>query len=88
MNSRYEIEYLVYATGGVLMLRNLKAEMARAEVKGKDIAEFLNVRDATVYDKLNGHYAFSFNEALAIKKRFFPEHDLEYLFDNQEKKSA
>ncbi|MFZ0578388.1 MAG: XRE family transcriptional regulator [Psychrobacillus psychrotolerans] len=70
------------------MLRNLKAEMARADVKGKDIAEFLKVRDATVYDKLNGHYAFSFNEALAIKRRFFPESELEYLFDNQEKKSA
>lgn len=70
------------------MLRNLKAEMVRADVKAKDIAEFLNVRDATVYDKLNGHYVFSFNEALAIKRRFFPEQDLEYLFDNQENKSA
>lgn len=70
------------------MLRNLKAEMARLGIKAKDIAVLLNVRDATVYDKLNGHYVFSFNEALAIKKRFFPEHDLEYLFATKEDKSA
>lgn len=70
------------------MLRNLKAEMARFGIKAKDIARFLNVRDATVYDKLNGHYVFSFNEALAIKKQFFPKHDLEYLFANTENESA
>lgn len=70
------------------MLRNLKAEMVRNNIKTKDIAELLGVRDATVYDKLNGHYDFSFNEALTIKRKFFPKYDLEYLFDNQENKSA
>lgn len=62
------------------MLRNLKAEMARESIKAKDLAEHLNVRTATIYDKLNGHYDFTLNEALRIKKYFFPTHNLEYLF--------
>ena len=62
--------------------------MARKDVKPKDIAEFLSVRLATIYDKINGHYDFSFNEALKIKRHFFPAHDLEYLFDRQENKPA
>jgi plasmid maintenance system antidote protein VapI len=70
------------------LLRNLRAEMVRSDVKPKDIATLLGVRDATVYDKLNGHYSFSFNEALSIKRHFFPDHDLEYLFENNENQSA
>ena len=70
------------------MLLNLRAEMARSNVKPKDIASLLKVRVATVYDKLNGHYSFSFNEALAIKRHFFPEYDLEYLFESKENQTA
>jgi len=64
------------------VLRNLKAEMARESLKAKDLAELLDVRVATIYDKLNGHYDFSLNEAIKIKRHFFPNHDLEYLFLN------
>lgn len=70
------------------MLRNLKAEMVRSDVKPKDIAALLNVRDATIYDKLNGHYGFTFNEALKIKRHYFPHLDLEYLFANSEDQTA
>jgi plasmid maintenance system antidote protein VapI len=70
------------------LLRNLKAEMVRSDVKPKDIAALLEVRDATVYDKLNGHYGFSFDEALKIKRRYFPDLDLEYLFANSENQTA
>lgn len=70
------------------MLRNLRAEMVRSDVKPKDIAALLGVRDATIYDKLNGHYSFSFNEALKIKRHYFPQHDIEYLFDNSENQTA
>lgn len=62
--------------------------MARNNIKPKDIASFLEVRVATVYDKLNGHYCFSFNEALAIKRRFFPDLDIEYLFESKEDQTA
>lgn len=70
------------------MLRNLRAEMVRSDVKPKDIASLLKVRDATVYDKLNGHYEFSFNEALKIKRRYFPNLELEYLFATSENQTA
>ena len=66
------------------MLRNLKAEMVRKDVKATEIAEHLKVRQSTVYDKINGHYGFSFNEALSIKRHFFPNCNIEYLFENYE----
>jgi len=62
--------------------------MVRSDVKPKDIASLLQVRDATIYDKLNGHYEFSFSEALKIKRRYFPNLDLEYLFANSENQTA
>lgn len=65
------------------MLRNLKAEMARRDVKPKEIADLLGVRPATIYDKLNGHYGFSFNEAKMIKRVFFHNCDIEYLFEDE-----
>lgn len=70
------------------MLRNLKAEMAREGVRPKDLAELLEVRVATIYDKLNGHYDFTLNEALKIKNHFFPQHSLEYLFAVYKKQKA
>lgn len=57
--------------------------MARKGVKPKDLAKHLGVRRATIYDKLNGRYDFSFTEALSIKSHFFKEHELEYLFNKE-----
>ena len=68
----------------VRLYRNLRAEMARKSVKINDIANFLDVRYATICDKMNGKFRFYYDEAAAIKEHFFPEHDLEYLF-NQKK---
>lgn len=65
------------------MLRNLKAEMARQKITGQEIALFLKVREATIYDKINGKYDFKFTEALAIKRQFFPNCSLEYLFERE-----
>lgn len=65
------------------MFPNLEAEMARKGLKGKDLAEILGVRVATVYDKLNGKYPFSLDEAMKIKRTFFPEYSIEYLFSKE-----
>lgn len=70
------------------MLRTLKAEMVRYNVKAKDLAELLDVRIATIYDKLNGHYDFSLTEAIKIKRKFFPDYEIEYLFEKVEDRSA
>ena len=63
--------------------KNLRAEMARKGVTVRQIAQFLKVRFATVSDKLNGRSRFFCDEAIQIKRRFFPECPLEYLFDDE-----
>ncbi|MDT8715470.1 XRE family transcriptional regulator [Clostridium sp. 19966] len=63
------------------MYRNLEAEMVRTGIQRKDISNLLSVRYATVVQKLNGKYKFSLDEAKAIKKRYFPDLSLEYLFE-------
>lgn len=70
------------------MLRNLRAEMTRHNIKPKDLANLLDVRVATIYDKLNGRYDFSFNDARKIKEKFFPNENIEYLFENKENQTA
>lgn len=70
------------------MLRNLKAEMARNDVKVRELAELLDVRIATIYDKLNGHYDFSLSEAVKIKNHYFKDYDFEYLFNREIKKEV
>lgn len=65
------------------MYKNLRAEMARNGVTIGDMAKALGVRYATVNDKLNGRFRFYYDEALKIKKLFFPECELEYLFDQK-----
>jgi hypothetical protein len=65
----------------VALLKNLRAEMARNDIKIKDLSTLLGVRYATVCDKLNGKSQFCMNEAFMIKGQFFPNCSLEYLFD-------
>lgn len=65
---------------------NLEAEMARSGVQRKDLAEKLGVRAATIYDKLNGKYPFTLDEASMIKEFFFPNFSLDYLFSKEAKR--
>ena len=70
----------------VLMYRNLEAEMVRHSISRRNVANFLNVRYATVIDKLSGRYPFRLEEALDIKREFFPKLSIEYLFRGENKK--
>lgn len=45
-----------------------------------DIADYLCVRSQTVRDKLRGKYPFTFQEAMLVQEKFFPEYELKYLF--------
>lgn len=45
-----------------------------------DIADLLGVDSRTVRSKIDGVSDFKFGETVAIKKAFFPEYELEYLF--------
>lgn len=73
--------------GGELMYPNLRAEMARKRIMITQISSHLKLRHATVSDKINGKFRFYYNEAFEIKKTFFPEHNLEYLFEIEENES-
>jgi len=66
------------------MYRNLEAEMARHKITKADLAKFLGVRYATIIDKTNGKSKFYYDEAIKIKKHFFPNYSLEYLFHKEE----
>lgn len=66
------------------MYRNLEAEMVRHNINRKDVSDFLNVRYATVIDKLSGKYQFKLDEALNIKRKLFPELSMEYLFQSDD----
>lgn len=72
----------------MMTYRNLRAEMARNGVTVGDVARMLNVRFATVSDKMNGRSRFYFDEASKIKTEFFPECSLEYLFEHEQKSTA
>lgn len=62
------------------MYKNLKREMKLANIKIKDFARCLNVRYATVQEKLSGKYPFKLDEAMKIKESYFPDMSIEYLF--------
>lgn len=66
------------------MYKNLAAEMARKDISKKDIADYLQMRYPTVVDKTNGKSRFYYDEALKIKKHFFPDESIEYLFHFEE----
>jgi hypothetical protein len=72
------------------MYRNLVAEMTRQGLRKIDIAQLLNLRYATVLDKINGKSRFFYDEAKAIKDAYFIGLNLEYLFesDQNENKST
>lgn len=60
----------------------LNIDIARKEkgISIVDIADYLSVRSQTVSDKLKGKYPFTFQEAMLVQEKFFPEYELKYLF--------
>lgn len=62
---------------------NLKAEMARHGIRQIDLAKLLKVREATISDKINGKTSFDIDEAFLIKRTFFPNMAIEYLFSKE-----
>jgi hypothetical protein len=71
--------------GGKKMYPNLEAELARNNIKKKELAKTWDCRLATVYDKLNGKSSITLDEAIIIQKEHFPEFSVEYLFEKRNK---
>lgn len=59
---------------------NLRSEMEKRGVTISDISRGLNMRRATISDKIHGKFRFYYDEVQMIKKEFFPDCEIEYLF--------
>lgn len=60
--------------------QNLKAEMTRLHLTQDQIAEFLGMSRNNFNLKVNERVPFTVDEIKAIRDRFFPENNLDYLF--------
>jgi hypothetical protein len=70
------------------MFPNLKAEMARQNISGLTISEFIGCNPKTFSSKLTGKTEFTRSEIFKIQKAFFPNFTVEYLFSESESCSA
>lgn len=68
--------------GGIKLLKNLSAEMARYGVSTNDIGMIIGKSERTARDKIKGQYQFSISESILIRDKLFPGLALEYLFAN------
>lgn len=64
---------------------NLIGEIAKRGIQNKEIAKELGVHINTLGNKLNGESPFTIGEAFAIKEKFFPDSNLDYLFATENK---
>lgn len=64
-----------------MLFRNLRAEMARKGIEYERLAEFLGINDRTLRKYFSGESKISLVYARRIKRKFFPDLTLEYLFD-------
>lgn len=75
-----------------IIFENLRAEMARKRVTISEMAEYLQINRDTLGNKLARKRPINLDEALRIARKFFPEHDVYYLFkelvDDEPQKTA
>ena len=64
-------------------MKNIEEIRKIKGVASVDIADLLGVDSRTVRSKIDGVSDFKFGETVAIKKAFFPEYELEYLFSER-----
>lgn len=67
------------------MLRNLMAEMTRYGIFNKDIAKTIGTTDKSVSNKILCKTEFTRKEMVEIKKKYFPDFTLDYLFELNDK---
>lgn len=66
------------------MFPNLNAEMGRAKLTIKSLAEISDINYESLKLKLRGVTEFKLGEMLSIKKNAFPGKSLDYLFQTDE----
>lgn len=72
------------ATSNIMYL-NLRAEMARKNLSIQDIANAIHVGRDTAGAKLSGKRPLHYDEAITITDTFFPNEDVRYLFEKDER---
>lgn len=71
-----------------VMFANLRAEMARKQITITKLAEEVGVNRDTMSRKLSGRAPLYLNEAFLITKRFFPDKNIQYLFNELSKEPS
>lgn len=66
------------------MFPNLRAEMARRNITGNEMAEVLGITSGTFSAKYNGKADFTLPEAMMVKAELKTELPLEVLFEPDE----
>lgn len=67
------------------MHKILEAEMLISNVSKRDLAAAIGKSYSAVAKKLRGTAPFTYDEAIAIQERFFPDKDIRDLFGKQER---
>lgn len=67
------------------MYANLKKELFAKNVTQVQLAKALGIGTNTLAKKMHGKTEFKASEMMTIKRDFFPEMTLEYLFNNETK---
>lgn len=68
--------------GDKVQYKNLKAEMARANITNEEVSALLGIHRNSLYKKLNGGKFYT-DEAVKIWKKYFPKLSLDYLFKRE-----
>lgn len=63
------------------MYANLRRDLFNSGITQAQIAKLLGIGTNTVSKKMHGKTEFKSSEMIAIKREFFPDKTLEYLFD-------
>lgn len=69
------------ARGSKIAFENLRAEMARKDLSIAEMARYLGITRGTLSSKFSRKSSINLDEALRIARRFFPESDVYYLFE-------
>lgn len=70
-----------------IAFENLRAEMARKNINVGDIANALHIARGTVGYKLSRKRPLTLDEAYIIANTFFPEKNVDYLFQETAQKN-
>ena len=65
------------------MYWRLRELMASHRISSRSMADALSVHENTIKNKLDGESRFAIDEAFVIRNMFFPQHDLDEIFQRE-----